>query len=183
MGREELKPATLTFDIAGDTSRSSYTGVQKAATATGAQYTVYGPLAQAIQAMLDQQAARIAELEGETYELKYAAAGGEDAPRAANAVTVADVERWRRENEATMREALGRAEKAEAERDAAIRALSKEGRLRGEAEARADAAWVAGRDAAADAAYAAGPKEGPLMIVTQGFVDAIRALTPPGTQP
>jgi hypothetical protein len=55
MDREELKPARFTFDIAGDTSRSSYTGVQKGVTATGAQYTVYGPLARAIQAMLEAQ--------------------------------------------------------------------------------------------------------------------------------
>ena len=40
--------------------------------------------------------------EAEAYELKYAAAGGEDAPGSAHTVTVADVDRWRRENSATI---------------------------------------------------------------------------------
>jgi len=33
------------------------------------------------------------------YDLKYAAAGGEDVPGSAHAVTVADVDRWRRDAE------------------------------------------------------------------------------------
>lgn len=52
----------------------------------------------------------------EAYDLKYAAADGEDVPGSANAVTVADVERWRREQEA-------RATTAERERDKAREAL------------------------------------------------------------
>lgn len=54
--------------------------------------------------------------ESEAYELKYAAAGGEDAPGSAHAVTVADVDRWRREAETALTTAL-------AERDALREAL------------------------------------------------------------
>ncbi|ACL58154.1 hypothetical protein [Methylobacterium nodulans] len=43
--------------------------------------------------------ARVEELEAECYALKLAAAGGEDAPGAANAVTREDVKRWRKEAE------------------------------------------------------------------------------------
>ena len=77
----------------------------------------------------------------------------------------------------------------EAERDAAIRALSEEGRLRGAAEARADAAWCAGRDAAAEAVenaptvnVQAGTGFGWEVLVATPSVpypQMIRALTPP----
>jgi len=86
-----------------------------------------------------------------------------------------------------------RAEKAEAERDEARRRFNdKDLCLHGQAPCEDllaaertaySAGWIAGRDAAAEAAYAAGPKEGPLSIVTQGFVDAIRALNPPEDKP
>lgn len=91
-----------------------------------------------------------------------------------------NAEPWRRVDE--LREkilvARNRIKTVEAERDEAIRALSKEGRLRGEAEARADAAWCAGRDAAAGLVrkwYSEG---------WPGGIDAaIRALTPPEDKP
>jgi hypothetical protein len=56
---------------------------------------------------------RAEKAEAEAYELKLAAAGGEDAPGSANAVTVADVQRWQKEHEATVKELFARAEKAE----------------------------------------------------------------------
>ena len=72
----------------------------------------------------------------------------------------------------------------EAERDAAIRALSEEGRLRGAAEARADAAWCAGRNAASAAAINAIDDTDVLTpeheILGDRVAEAILALTPPG---
>jgi hypothetical protein len=108
-------------------------------------------------------AARAEKAEAEAYGLKLAAAGGEDAPGAANAVTIADVERWREESNATLREALGRAEKAEA-------AL--------------DAAWCAGRDAAAEEAQLRHwPSSFSQHDCTRAIAAAIRALTPPEDKP
>lgn len=49
--------------------------------------------------------ANLAAAEQLAYDLKYAAAGGEDVPGSANAVTVADVDRWRNEAEARERAA------------------------------------------------------------------------------
>jgi hypothetical protein len=59
--------------------------------------------------------ARVEKAEAQAYELKLAAAGGEDAPGSANAVTVADVERWQKEHEATVRELSARANRIERE--------------------------------------------------------------------
>lgn len=47
---------------------------------------------------------RAREAEAELYAIKLAAAGGEDAPGSAQAVTAADVERWRKESERRIRE-------------------------------------------------------------------------------
>jgi len=56
------------------------------------------------------------------YDLKYAAAGGEDAPGSANAVAVADVDRWRRE--ATTRISAAEAELDEERQESARLALA-----------------------------------------------------------
>lgn len=61
------------------------------------------------------QQERIEALEAENYALKYAAAGGEDAPGAANAVTVADVERWQQQRAAEARHYIDRVLQLEAE--------------------------------------------------------------------
>ena len=55
------------------------------------------------------------EARAESYELKYAAAGGEDAPGSANAVTVADVARWQREGSIALQDATARASSLEAQ--------------------------------------------------------------------
>ena len=129
--------------------------------------------------LLDEQAARIAELEAEGKVWR-------------EAHDVQKKHHWRAvERIAELQElaeahnaALIRAEKAEAERDEAIRALSEEGRLRGAAEARADAAWCAGRNAASAAAINAIDDTDVLTpeheILGDRVAEAILALTPPG---
>lgn len=95
------------------------------------------PLGREAADAIEQRDATIARLKQErdearteAYNLKYAAAGGEDVPGSANAVTVADVERWSREAELRTAEAEARATAAETalasmktERDEAREAL------------------------------------------------------------
>jgi len=165
MGREEMKPVEFVFDVTGDSHRASYTGVHKMVTATGARYVLRGPLAQAIQAMLDQQAARIAELEAERDETWTDERG----------VVWSRPTAWAYAKVCKARDSLQtRAEKAEAERDEILRQIKTEREVSSELirriEAERDAAerewglceqqrvkaytagWIAGRDAAADLA-------------------------------
>ena len=72
---------------------------------------------------------RAEKAEAEAYEFKLAAAGGEDAPGSANAVTVADVERWQKEHEATVKELFARAEKTERENAALYEWKERAGRM------------------------------------------------------